>query len=176
MPLLGSVQKFGDTCSDELRLVFRLSAMSFAVRPNWVARARSIWAKNSGALTSCCRCTSATPGMAAIRSPQLLGDAQILVPIVADGAHVDLRRDAEVEDLRHHVGGLEIEYALREGRRQHLAQFADVVRGRSVVLLQRDQNHAVIDADRRAVAEGVIVGTGRQADIVDDQVALVLAE
>jgi hypothetical protein len=39
--LLGSVQKFGDTCSDELRLVFRFKAMPFAVSPNWVARARS---------------------------------------------------------------------------------------------------------------------------------------
>ena len=35
---------------------------------------------------------------------------------------------------------------------------------------------AVVDAGRRAVAEGVIVGTRRQADIVDDQLALVLGD
>ena len=67
--------------------------------------------------------------------PQLLGDAQILQPVVSDSAHVDLRRDAEVEDLRHHVGGLEVEYSLREDGRQHLAQFADVGRSRSVAFL-----------------------------------------
>ena len=107
---------------------------------------------------------------------QFLGDAQILGPIVADGAHVDLRGDAEVENLRDHVGGLEIEHAFREARRQRLAQLADVVQRRSVVLFQRDQNHAVVEAGRGAVAEGVIIGTGRQADIVDDQVAFVLGD
>ena len=30
----GSVQKLGDTCSDELRLTLTLFAMSFAVRPS----------------------------------------------------------------------------------------------------------------------------------------------
>ena len=103
---------------------------------------------------------------------QLLGDAQVLGPVVADGTHVDLRRDAEIEDLGHHVGGLEIEYVFRKGSRQHLAQFADISRGRRVALLQRDQDHAVIDADRRAVAERIIVGARRQADIVDDELAL----
>src|ERR1700733_7292810 len=38
---------------------------------------------------------------------QLPGDAQIVFPVVADGTHVDLRRNTEVEDLGHHVGGLE---------------------------------------------------------------------
>ena len=47
---------------------------------------------------------------------QLLGDAQVVGAVIADGAHVDLRRQAEIEDLRHHVGGLEIERCLR-GRR-----------------------------------------------------------
>ena len=43
-----------------------------------------------------------------------------------------------------------------------------------MAFLERDQDHAVIDADRRAVAEGEIVVARRQADIVDDQLALVL--
>ena len=90
-------------------------------------------------------------------------------PVVADGADVDLRRQAEIQDLRHHVGRLEIEDVLRECGRQHLAQFLDVVGGRRVALLQRHQDHAVIDADRRAVGEGQIVGARRQSDIVDDQ-------
>ena len=35
--------------------------------------------------------------------PQLLRDPQVRRPVVADGAHVDLRRQAEIEDLRHDV-------------------------------------------------------------------------
>ena len=54
---------------------------------------------------------------------QLLCHTQV-VPVVADGAHVDLRRQPEIQNLRHDVGGLEIEHVLRKRRRQHLAQFA----------------------------------------------------
>ena len=43
-----------------------------------------------------------------------------------------------------------------------------------MALLQRDQDDAVIDADGRAIGECQIVGTRRQADIVDDQLALAL--
>jgi hypothetical protein len=39
-------------------------------------------------------------------------------------------------------------------------------------ILERHQDHAVIDADRRAVGEGQIIEADRQADIVDDQLAL----
>ncbi len=85
--------------------------------------------------------------------PQLPGDAQIVDPVVSDSAYVDLRRDAEVENLRHHVGGLEVEYRFREGGRQRLAQLIDVALGRSVTVLERDQDHAVVRASRRPVAE-----------------------
>jgi hypothetical protein len=42
MPELGSVQKFGETCSDELRLTLRLVAIVLALRPSCSARARSM--------------------------------------------------------------------------------------------------------------------------------------
>ena len=109
------------------------------------------------------------PGIAAMRRLQLLGDAQVVGAVIADGAHVDLRRQAEIQDLGDDVGRLEIEHRLGEGRRQHLAQLAHVVGRRRMAFLQRDQDHAVIDADRRAVGEGEIVGPRRQADVVDDQ-------
>ena len=67
--------------------------------------------------------------------------------------------------------GLEIERDIRERGRQHLAQLAHIVGGRRVALLERDQDHAVIDADGRAVGERQIVGTRRQPDIVDDQLS-----
>ena len=67
MPDFGSVQKFGVTCSDELRLTLMLVAIVFAFSPSWAARARSISARNAGASTSCCRWASATPLIAAMR-------------------------------------------------------------------------------------------------------------
>ena len=42
MPDFGSVQKFGVTCSDELRLTLMLLAMVLALRPSCAARVRSI--------------------------------------------------------------------------------------------------------------------------------------
>ena len=103
--------------------------------------------------------------------PQFLGDRKV-VGAVADGADVDLRRQPEVQDLRHDIGGLEIEGVLRERGRQHLAQLPDIIGGRLVAFLERHLDDAVVDADGRAVGEGQIVGAGRQADIVDDQLAV----
>ena len=51
------------------------------------------------------------PGMAAMRRRSSLATRRFVVAVVADGAHVDLRRQAEIEDLGHDVGGLEIEHA-----------------------------------------------------------------
>ncbi len=42
--------------------------------------------------------------------------------------------------------------------------------------LQRHQNHAVVDVDSRPVGEGEIVDTLRNADVVDDEVALLLRD
>ena len=97
-----------------------------------------------------------------------------VVRVVADRADVDLRRQAEVQDLRHDIGRLEIERILREGLRQHLTQFPDVIGGRPVAVLERHLDDAVIDADGRTVGEGQIIGPRRQSDIVDDQVAVLL--
>jgi hypothetical protein len=44
MPEAGSVQKFGDTCSEELRLTLMLVATVEALRPSCAARVRSIMA------------------------------------------------------------------------------------------------------------------------------------
>ena len=87
-------------------------------------------------------------------APELPRDVQILDAVIADGAHVDLRRHPEIQDLGDHIGSLKIEDVFRKGRRQHLAQLAHIIGGRRVPVLQRHQDHAVIDADRRAVGEG----------------------
>ena len=47
-----------------------------------------------------------------------------VVAVVAHRPDVDLRRQSEVQDLRHDISRLEIEYVFRERGGQHLAQFA----------------------------------------------------
>ena len=107
---------------------------------------------------------------------QLLGDAEVGGAVVADRPHVDLRGKAEVQDLGHDVGRLEIEHDLGKRRRQGLAQLADVVGRRRMAFLERHQDHAVVHADGRAVGEGEIVGPRRQSDVVDDQLAVALGD
>jgi hypothetical protein len=97
---------------------------------------------------------------------------KIIGAIVTDSPHIDLRGQPEIQDLGDHVGRLKIEGVLREGRRQLSAQFADIVGRGCMPLLERHQDHAVIDADRRAVGKGQIIEARGQADIVDDQLAL----
>ena len=130
MPEVGSVQKFGDTCSDELRLTLRLVAIVLALRPSWAARARSICGVEGRRIDFLLQMRVGDAGYGGEALAELLGDREIVGAVVADRADVDLRRQAEVQDLRHHVGGLEIERILREGLRQHLAQFRDVISGR----------------------------------------------
>ena len=97
---------------------------------------------------------------------------RLVAAIATDDANVDLRRQSEIEDLGGHVGGLEIEGHRREGSRQRFAQPAHVVGGRRVPVLQRDQDHAVVDADGGAVGEGEIVCPLRHANVVDNEVAI----
>jgi hypothetical protein len=96
---------------------------------------------------------------------------QILDAVIADGPNVDLRCHPEIQDLGDHIGRLKIEDIFRKGRRQRLPQLAHIIGRGEVPVLQRHEDHAVIDADRRAVGEGQIVKARRQADVVDDQLA-----
>src|SRR5271167_5163311 len=103
---------------------------------------------------------------------KILRDDEVLRPVVSDGSYVNLRRNAEIEDLRGDIGGLEIENLLRKGGRKRLPQFLDIIGCRRVPLLERHQDHPVVDADRRPIHERVIVSARRQADIVDDHIAV----
>jgi hypothetical protein len=62
----------------------------------------------------------------------VLGDFQILAGIAAGDLNVDRRQRAEVEDLGNDVGRLEIEYRVRVGFVQDLAQGFAVGAGRSM--------------------------------------------
>src|SRR5262249_20683042 len=114
------------------------------------------------------------PGNFSNAPPQLPRYAQVGRAIPANGPHVDLRRQSEIEDLRDHVGSLKIERHFRKCRRQHLAQLADVAGGRRVPLLESHQDHAVIRADGRTVGESQVVRALRYADVVDNEVSLPL--
>jgi hypothetical protein len=107
---------------------------------------------------------------------KLLCDTQVCGAVVADRSHVDLRREPEIENLRHHVGSLEIKHHLRKRRVERDAQLADVARGWRVPILQRNQDHAVIDPDGRAVGECQVVSPRRQPDVVDDSVPLAFGD
>src|ERR1700676_3587326 len=88
------------------------------------------------------------------------------------GAHrpdVDLRRQSEVQNLRHDVGRLEIERVFWKCGGQHLTQFLDIIGGRLVAFLQLDLDDTLGDSDRGTVRECPIVGSLRQPDIVDNE-------
>src|ERR1700761_8634534 len=97
-----------------------------------------------------------------------------IVRAAADRPDVDLRRQPEVQDLRHDIGRLEVKYVLRKCGRQHLTQFPDVVGGRLVALLERHQDDPIVYSDGRTVGECPIINPRRQSDIVDDKPAVFL--
>src|SRR5260370_930055 len=107
-------------------------------------------------------------------TPQLMRHAQVGRAIATDDPKIDLRRQAEIEDLGDHVGRLKIEGDRWEGSWQYLAQPAHVVGGRRVPFFERYQDHPVIDIDRRAVAEGEVIALLRHADVVDDELPVAL--
>ena len=107
---------------------------------------------------------------------QLPCHVEIVNPVLADGPHIDLSRQPEIQDLRDDVCRLKIERHVGKSGRQHLAQLAYVLGGRRMPLFQRHHDHTVIGADGRAVGKGQIVGTGGQTDIVDDQLAVVIGD
>ncbi len=160
------------TCSDELRLTLRLVAIGAGVEPELAGAGAVDHRVEGGRIDLLLEVGVGDPGDRRDALPQLVRDPQVVGAVVADGADVDLRRQAEIENLRHDVGRLEIEQRVGERGRQHGAQLAHVVRRRRMSLLQRDQDDAVIDADGRAVGEGEVVGARRQADVVDDPVAV----
>src|ERR1700758_4789620 len=89
--------------------------------------------------------------------PHLLRHPQIICAITADDAKVDLRRQSEIENLRGHVGGLEIERHRWEGGWQHLSKSAHIIGRRGMSLLERYQDRAVVDVDGRAIRESKVV-------------------
>ena len=101
--------------------------------------------------------------------PKLQGNPQVCGTVVADRANVDLRGQAEIEDLRDDVGRLEVEQHVRKSGGQRRSQLAHIVGSRRMAVFQRDLDHAVIHADCRSVRERQIVGARWQSDVVDDK-------
>src|SRR5882757_9062630 len=102
---------------------------------------------------------------------KLLRNRKVVV-VGAHGPDVDLRRQSEVQDLRHDVSRLEIERAFGKCGWQRLTQLLDVFGGRLVAFLQLDLDDTVVDSDRGAIRECQIVGSRRQTDIVDNEAAV----
>ena len=89
--------------------------------------------------------------------------------VSAEHLHVDRRRQAEVQDLRHDVGRQEGERHAREARVQHDAQIVHVAFARLVVAPQADQDVRVGRANRGRSAVSQVDAAGRTADVVDDR-------
>ena len=84
---------------------------------------------------------------------------------------IDGRGQAEVENLVGDVGGAEEERDAGEIPAEALAQHLLIFGGGSVALvLKRDENVAIADADGGAVAVGEIEAAIGQADVIDDGV------
>src|SRR5579863_10381455 len=107
---------------------------------------------------------------------QLLCDAQIGRAIPTNRPDVDLSRQTKIEDLGDHIGRLKIECRLWKLSREHLAQLADITRSRRMPLPESHENHAVVGSDGRAVCKGQVVHTLRYADVVDDELPLLVRD
>ena len=88
----------------------------------------------------------------------------------ADDLHVDRRGKAEIENLRHDVGGQERKGRPRKGSRQRLAHLLNVaVRLALVILIDGNQDIGISRTDRAGVIVSRIDPAHGQADIVDDR-------
>ncbi len=82
---------------------------------------------------------------------------------------VDLRRNAEVQNLRNDVRRLEIKQQIREGLVERYSQAFHIIGGWCVSFFERDKDLPVVDADRRPVREGQVIDPGGQSDIVKNE-------
>ncbi len=171
-PVSGFSQKVGEICPLPERVSSRLFATSFWLNPS-SSRAAAVGDDTQLGLVE---------GLldAQVHEPrhvaQLLQHLVREIPILrarADDLDVDGRRQAEVEDLADDVGRQERERRARELLRQHFAQRLDVVSGRPVILVQRDQHVRIAVADGAGVAVRDVDARHRQADVVDDARELV---
>ena len=99
---------------------------------------------------------------------QLLGQRAVLVHLQAGQLHIDLRGQAEVQNLAHHVGWQVVELGAGKLHGQLVAQRARVLRGGPMLVSQRDQDVGVSGAHRGRVRIGEIQARVRDANIVDD--------
>ena len=107
----------------------------------------------------------------------LLRDQVIAGHVGAGELNIDGRGQAEVQDLGDDVGRLEEELHAGKLPRQTLAQLADVVRRRMMVLLiQAHQNLRVAGPDHAGVAVREIDAGIRQADVVENRDQLVFRD
>ena len=86
----------------------------------------------------------------------MLGQIVVLLDCIPDHLHVDLRRQAEVQDLAHHVRGQVVELRTRKLPRQLVAQIMRVFVGGPMLFRQRYQNVCVSRTHGRRVRVGKI--------------------
>ena len=82
----------------------------------------------------------------------------------------------EIQNLVHDVGGLEEELQLRKALWQLAPEIGHMLRRRRVLFIERDKDFAVHRPDRRRVGERDVNSAIGQADIVEDDIDLIIAD
>ena len=119
MPFFGSVQKLGDTCSDELRLMLRLLAILLIVEPELLGAGPIDLIVEFRRIELLLDMDVNETGDVRHSLLQSLGEFLIAGAVGSLHFDVDLRGNAEIQDLRDHVGRLEIEQHVGEVSGQH---------------------------------------------------------
>src|SRR6185436_888590 len=101
-----------------------------------------------------------------------VGDPAIALDVRPLDLDVDRGRQAKVDDLRHDVGGQEVEGHAGEGLRERPPQGPDVVGGGAMLGLQRDEDVGIGGADDTGRAVHPVDAAVRKSDVVDDHVEL----
>src|SRR4029077_16830278 len=96
----------------------------------------------------------------------LVGDAAIALDVRPLDLDVDRGRQAKVDDLRHDVGGQEVEGHAGEDLRERPSQGPDVVGGGGVLGFQRDQDVGIGGADDAGRAVHPVDAAVRKSDVV----------
>src|SRR6202011_3990417 len=102
----------------------------------------------------------------------LVGDLPVAVDICAIDLDIDRRRQPEIQDLRHHVGGQEGEGDGRELAGQIRAQPPHIVGGGMMVLFEGNHDVRVACTDEAGGGVHEIDAAEGQPDVVENVVRL----
>jgi hypothetical protein len=103
---------------------------------------------------------------------ELRGDLIIDAQIGARDLYIDRGRQPEIENLRHHIRGLEEEFHAGEPPRQFAPHLFYVALRRAVSRIERDLDLAVMAAEGPGIAISLVDAADRHAQVVENRAEL----